>query len=174
MSTAKDESPRLRAPRMASPFHIVLLDPEIPQNTGNIARLSAALQCPLHLVGRLGFDIDEKSVRRAGIDYWDQVELERHVDLAHFAQDCDPSHWKLFSSVAKQSYLDACFEPGDALIFGCESRGLPLALLEAHESRSYVLPTIGDVRSHNLANTVGIAIYEACRQTGAFAALELR
>ena len=159
---------------MREPFHIVLVEPEIPQNTGNIARLSAALQCPLHLVGRLGFKTDEKSVRRAGIDYWDQVQLERHLDLPHFTQCCDPSRWKLFSSVGRQSYLEAPFRPGDAFLFGCESRGLPIELLEQYDQQTYALPTIGEVRSHNLANTVGIVLYEACRQLGGFDQLERR
>ena len=81
---AKDTRPRLRAPPLATPFRIVLVEPEIPQNTGNIARLAAATQSPLHLVGRLGFRIDEKAVRRAGIDYWHLVQLEQHLDFAHF------------------------------------------------------------------------------------------
>ena len=171
---AKDDSPRLRAPRMSDPFHIALLEPEIPQNTGNIARLSAALQCPLHLVGELGFRIDEKSVRRAGVDYWDQVPLHQHEDLAQFEAEYASSRWKLFSAVGRKSYLEAPFCPGDVLLFGCESRGLPLDLLEVHAEQTYSLPTIGKIRSHNLANTVAIALYEACRQTGAFDRLELR
>lgn len=168
MSTYKDELARLRAAPLDPPFHIVLLEPEIPQNTGNIGRLAAALQCPLHLVGKLGFQVDEKAVRRAGLDYWHLVDMRLHPDLDAFAATVPPRRWRLFSSVGRQSYLDATFSPGDALIFGKESVGLPPQLLEAHPDATYALPTIGHVRSLNLANTVGIALYEAMRQVGAF------
>ena len=166
--------PRLRAAPMTQPPRIVLVEPEIPQNTGNIARLAAALSCPLHLVGRLGFRIDDKAVRRAGLDYWPLVQVHRHVDLAHFQQSHPGAQLKFFSAVATKSYLEARFCPGDALVFGCESRGLPVQLLAAHEQSAYALPTIGGVRSLNLANTVAVAMYEAMRQLDAFRTLELQ
>ncbi len=168
------ERPRLRAPRLADPPRIVLLDPEIPQNTGNIARLAAALQCPLHLVGKLGFSIDEKAVRRAGLDYWPLVQLERHLDLAHFRHAHPGGKLRLFSAVGKRSYLEARYEPGDALLFGCESVGLPEELLAEHEDEVYGIPTIGEVRSLNLANAVSIVVYEAYRQRDAFRDTALR
>lgn len=162
------ERARLRAPRLVEPPRIVLVDPEIPQNTGNIARLAAALQCPLHLVGRLGFSIDEKAVRRAGLDYWPLVQLERNLDLAHFRHQHPGARLRLFSAVGERSYLEARFEPGDALVFGCESVGLPDELLAEHATEVYGIPTIGEVRSLNLANAVAIVAYEAYRQRGAF------
>jgi len=146
----------------------VLLEPEIPQNTGNIARLTAALQCPLHLVGQLGFRIDERAVRRAGLDYWPLVQLEQHPDLEHFVAAQPEAGLKLFSAVASRSFLEADFRPGDALVFGRESVGLPGELLEAYPDRTFGIPTIGAVRSLNLANAVSIVLYEACRQLGAF------
>src|SRR5262249_21827553 len=110
-AVAKDNRPRLRAPPLANPFRIVLVEPEIPQNTGNIARLAAATRSPLHLVGRLGFRIDEKAVRRAGLDYWHLVEVRQHLDLAHFVHEHAGARLRLFSAVAEQSYLDASFRP---------------------------------------------------------------
>jgi tRNA (cytidine/uridine-2'-O-)-methyltransferase len=168
-AVAKDGRPRLRAEPLADPLRIVLIEPEIPQNTGNIARLSAATQSPLHLVGRLGFRIDEHAVRRAGLDYWHLVALEQHLDLSHFQHAHPASRLVLFSAVAPRSYLDAEFRPGDALVFGRESTGLPDELLAAHEERTCSIPTLGPVRSLNLANAVSIVLYEALRQIGALA-----
>jgi tRNA (cytidine/uridine-2'-O-)-methyltransferase len=167
---AKDIQPRLRAAPLASPFRIVLVEPEIPQNTGNIARLAAATQSPLHLVGRLGFRIDEKAVRRAGIDYWHLVTLEQHLDLAHFGHAHPGARLRLFSAVGGRSYLDAGFRPGDALVFGKESVGLEADLLDRHPDAVFGIPTLGPVRSLNLANAVAIVVYEALRQVGALAA----
>lgn len=164
---AKDHLPRLRAAPLTNPLHIVLLEPEIPQNTGNIARLSAATQCPLHLVGPLGFRIDEKAVRRAGLDYWHLVPLHRHLDFPDFRTAQPNCRLLLFSAIAERSYLDADFHPGDALVFGRESVGLPDELLSEHPERRYAIPTMGPVRSLNLANTVSIVLYEALRQLGA-------
>ncbi len=154
---------------MQNPFHIVLVEPEIPPNTGNIARLGAATGSPLHLVGTLGFRIDEHSVRRAGVDYWHLVDVRRHLDFPHFQNAFAPTGGKLhlFSAIASRSYLDADFAPGDALVFGRESVGLPEELLEAHADRVVGIPTLGAVRSLNLANAVGIALFEALRKVGA-------
>jgi tRNA (cytidine/uridine-2'-O-)-methyltransferase len=164
-------SGRLRATPIEPPLHVVLVEPEIPPNTGNIARLTAATRSPLHLVGKLGFRIDAHSVRRAGVDYWDLVDVRQHVDFAHFAHAFGASSpggsLHLFSAVARRSYLDAGFARGDALVFGRESVGLPRALLEAHADRVIGIPTLGAVRSLNLANAAGIALYEALRQVGA-------
>jgi tRNA (cytidine/uridine-2'-O-)-methyltransferase len=161
---------RLRARPPDVPLHVVLVEPEIPPNTGNIARLTAAAGVPLHLVGPLGFKLDDKSVRRAGVDYWDLVDVRRHVDFAHFVHAFQAESPKgklhLFSTKAKTSYLDAKYAAGDALVFGKESVGLPPELLTRHEARVVGIPTLGAVRSLNLANAASIALYEALRQTG--------
>jgi len=170
---AKDGRPRLRANPLDRPPCIVLVDPEIPQNTGSIARLAAALGCTLHLVGRLGFRIDDKAVRRAGLDYWHLVHIERHPDFAHFQAAHPEARVRLLSAVASRSYLEAEFAPNDALVFGRESTGLPDELLEAFPAHSFSIPTIGAVRSLNLANAVSIVTYEAYRQLGAFAQVRL-
>lgn len=167
-------SPRLRAPLMARPLHVVLVEPEIPPNTGAIARLCAASAAPLHLVGPLGFRIDEQSVRRAGVDYWHLVDVRRHLDFAHFlhafakeSAPKPPGNLHLFSAIATKSYLEAKFAPGDALVFGKESVGLPDALLEHYPDRVVGIPTLGAVRSLNIANATGIALWEALRQCSA-------
>lgn len=167
---ANEHRPRLRAAPVDPPFRIVLVEPEIPQNTGNIARLSVATQSPLHLVGRLGFRIDEHAVRRAGLDYWHLVQLEQHVHLDHFRHRHPGARLRLFSAVASRSYLDAEFRPGDALVFGKESVGLPPELVEGMPESVFGIPVIGPVRSLNLGNAVSIVLYEALRQVGALAA----
>lgn len=164
---AKDDQPRLRGAPLEDPFRIVLVEPEIPQNTGNIARLAAATASPLHLVGRLGFRIDEKSVRRAGLDYWHLVQLEQHLDLAHFAYRHPGARLRLFSAVATRSYLEADLAPGDALVFGKESVGLDPEILARHPDAIFGIPTLGAVRSLNLANAVSIVLFEALRRSGA-------
>jgi tRNA (cytidine/uridine-2'-O-)-methyltransferase len=162
---------RLRAKPLPEPFHIVLVEPEIPQNTGNIARLSAATQSPLHLVGKLGFRIDEHAVRRAGLDYWHLVDLHQHPSLEHFLH-ATPRRLLMFSAHARTSYVDVDFRPGDALVFGKESTGLDPELCEKYADAELGLigiPTLGAVRSLNLANAVSIALFEALRQTGTLA-----
>jgi tRNA (cytidine/uridine-2'-O-)-methyltransferase len=166
---AKDDRPRLRAKPLDDPFRIVLIEPEIPQNTGNIARLAAATQSPLHLLGKLGFRIDEHAVRRAGLDYWHLVTLEQQLDLAHFEHRYPRARVRLFSAVATRSYLEADFRPGDALVFGRESTGLDEELLARRPDAIFGIPTLGPVRSLNLANAVSIVLYEALRQVGALA-----
>lgn len=163
---ARDHVPRLRVPKLTPGLHVVLVEPEIPPNTGNIARLCAATSSTLHLVGTLGFRIDEKSVRRAGIDYWHLVDVRRHLDLAHFRHAHPDLRWRLFSASAKKSYLEADFRPGDALIFGRESVGLPDELLAQYPDDVFGIPTSGAVRSLNLANAAAIVVYEALRQAG--------
>ena len=164
-------SPRLRAAPLAAPFHVVLVEPEIPPNTGNVARLCAATASPLHLVGPLGFRIDEHSVRRAGVDYWHLVDIRRHLDFEHFlharSNEVPGGKLHLFSALSTRSYLEASYAPGDALVFGKESVGLPDDLLGRFADRVLGIPTLGAVRSLNLANAVGIALYEALRHVGA-------
>jgi tRNA (cytidine/uridine-2'-O-)-methyltransferase len=151
----------------------VLVEPEIPPNTGNVARLGAATGSPLHLVGRLGFKIDEHSVRRAGVDYWHLVDVRQHVDFAQFVHaysQIEPAgKLHLFSALATRSYLDAEFAPGDALVFGKESVGLAEEITAKYSDRLVGIPTLGAVRSLNLANAVGIALFEALRATHALA-----
>ena len=163
-------APRLRASPLEVPLHGVLVEPEIPPNTGNIARLCAATASPLHLVGTLGFRIDEHSVRRAGVDYWHLVDIRQHVDFAPFlhafGKESPAGKLHLFSALASRSYLGAAYAPGDALVFGRESVGLADELLAAHPDRVVGIPTLGAVRSLNLANAAWIALFEALRQTG--------
>jgi tRNA (cytidine/uridine-2'-O-)-methyltransferase len=168
------ENERLRAAEARRPFSIVLVEPEIPPNTGNIARLCGATCCPLHLVGKLGFRIDEHAVRRAGLDYWHLVEVHHHATLeaceARIESDRDPSQpgrrsW-FFTGRAKRSFYDIEPLPGDALVFGKESVGLGPEILEAHQDQLVAIPTLGAVRSLNLANAVSIALYEALRRNG--------
>ena len=147
MSTPHGNAPRLRATPLAVPIHVVLVEPEIPPNTGNIARLTAASASPLHLVGTLGFRIDEHSVRRAGVDYWHLVDVRQHVDFPHFLhafqKESPNGKLHLFSAIAKKSYLEAAFAPGDALVFGRESVGLSEELIAAHPDRVVSIPTLG-------------------------------
>ncbi len=155
----------LRGEPLRTPFQVVLIEPEIPQNTGNIARLCAATSSSLHLCGKLGFRIDEHAVRRAGLDYWPLVDLHVHESFAAFERDLSPRVW-LLSAHATRSYTDVAFAPGDALVFGKESVGLPRELLDRAEPRVLGIPTLGPVRSLNLANAVAIALFEALRQQG--------
>jgi tRNA (cytidine/uridine-2'-O-)-methyltransferase len=175
--SASDATLRLRAGRTRQPFHVLLVEPEIPPNTGNVARLCAATQSRLHLIEPLGFRIDEHSVRRAGLDYWPLVDLHTHpsyeaATASIRAVDTQTRFW-LFTGKAPRSYLDVEFRPGDALVFGRESVGLPEALLAAQPEALVGIPTLGAVRSLNLANAVSIALYEALRQIGALAGATL-
>ena len=170
----KDRMPRLRLQPLSRPPRIVLVKPEIPGNTGSVARVAAAWQCPLHLVGSLGFRIDAKAVRRAGLDYWPLVQLHRHDDFEAFRQAHPGARPLLFSSVGRRSLLETDFFPGDALVFGCESTGLPAALLSAWDDAVVAMPTSGEVRSLNLATAVSVALFEALRQLGAFDRPRLR
>ena len=128
-------TPRLRARPVSPPLHVVLVEPEIPPNTGNVARLCAATTSPLHLVGPLGFRIDEHSVRRAGVDYWHLVDVRTHADfdefLTSFQSESPTGQIHLFSAGVAGNYLDAAYAPGDALVFGKESVGLSEELLGA-------------------------------------------
>jgi tRNA (cytidine/uridine-2'-O-)-methyltransferase len=162
--------PKLRGHPLALPLRVVLVEPEIPPNTGAVARTCAATASALHLVGPLGFRIDEQSVRRAGLDYWPLVDLHRHDDLRGFERAHPDARMHLFSANAGRSYLEADFAPGDALVFGKESVGLPQALLEARPERVWAIPTLGAVRSLNLSNAVAIVLYEALRKLGALEA----
>jgi tRNA (cytidine/uridine-2'-O-)-methyltransferase len=148
-------------------IQIALWEPEIPPNTGNIARLCAAAACPLHLIGPLGFRIDEKSLRRAGLDYWESVELYRHDTLAHLENILESRGARIFclSAHAEQPYTKIPFRAGDCLLFGAETRGLPPEVLDRYRAQSYTIPMVsGKVRSLNLATAAGIVLYEGLRQ----------
>lgn len=146
-------------------MHIALVEPEIPPNTGNIARLCAATFTPLHIVGATGFRMDDRALKRAGLDYWDEVELHRHVDLDALYQALPGSRFLYFSTKAERNYADWQYHDGDCLIFGRETRGLPEDILRANWERCLTIPMPNEkVRSLNLATSVGIALYEALRQ----------
>jgi len=145
----------------------VLVEPEIPPNTGAIARTCGATRSPLHLVGPLGFSIDERSVRRAGLDYWDLVDVRHHDSFEDFEKNHPNGRIHLFSANAACAYLEAPFAPGDALVFGKESVGLPAELVQSSED-VWAIPTLGAVRSLNLSNAVAIVLYEALRRNRAF------
>lgn len=161
-----DGRKKLLAHTQITPFRVVLVEPEIPPNTGAVARTCVATRSPLHLVGRLGFRIDDRTVRRAGLDYWRHLQLDTHKRLEDFEAAHPTSRPHLFSSFGEKSYLEADFEPGDALVFGKESTGLDEATLARH-TRVWGIPTWGEVRSLNLSNAVAIVLYEALRKAGA-------
>ena len=146
-------------------LHVVLVEPEIPPNTGSIARLCAANALRLHLVEPLGFTIDDKQLKRAGLDYWPFVDLCVHRDWAAFDAAARPSRRILYSARAERSYLEVRHRPGDWLLFGGESKGLPRAVLEANRTSTFGIPMeTTRVRSLNLSNAVSVVAYEALRQ----------
>ncbi|HEY7543410.1 MAG TPA: tRNA (cytidine(34)-2'-O)-methyltransferase [Blastocatellia bacterium] len=148
-----------------SGFHVALVEPEIPPNTGNIARTCAATFTPLHLVGKLGFRVDEKAVRRAGLDYWDEVEIHYHLNIEELYLSLPESRFLYFSTKGERLYTDFRYEEKDCLVFGRETRGLPEELLHANWDRCLTIPMPNNrIRSLNLATSVGIALYEAMRQ----------
>lgn len=152
-------------------LRIALVEPEIPQNTGNIARLCAATNTPLHIVGVTGFRLDERAVRRAGLDYWPEVTLNRHRDLDALRKDLPEARFVYFTKKAQRPYLEWKFESDDCLIFGRETKGLSEELLHVNWESCVTIPMLNPkVRSLNLANAVAIVLYDALRQTGAFAA----
>lgn len=152
-------------------IHVALVEPEIPPNTGNIARLCAATRTPLHIVGPIGFRLDDRAVRRAGLDYWPEVTLHRHRDLESLYAMLPTARFLYFSTKADRSYTDWSFGEDDCLVFGSETRGLPETLLRANWDRCLHIPMLNPrVRSLNLATSVAIALYEALRQTGALRA----
>ena len=157
---------KLRCEGVAPPFQVCLVEPEIPPNTGSIARTCGATASILHLVEPLGFSLDERAVRRAGLDYWHLVDVRVHATFAAFESARPPGRLHFFSAGAAQSYLDAPLVPGDCLVFGRESVGLPADLLARYPGQVWAVPTIGPVRSLNLSNAVSIVLYEALRRTG--------
>lgn len=149
----------------APPLNIALVEPEIPPNTGTIARLCAATGTRLHLIEPLGFQLTSAQVRRAGLDYWDSVDLTRHTSLESFHKTRTTSRCFYFSTRAKRSYTEVTYLSGDTLVFGSESKGLPDALLATNEDHTLGIPMLTHhVRSLNLANAAAIVLYEALRQ----------
>ena len=145
-------------------LNIVLVEPEIPQNCGNIARTCAATRSRLHLIRPLGFDISEKAVKRAGLDYWPMVDLQVYDNLDHFfTVNPNPDLW-LATTKAPRTYTEATFRDGCFLVFGKETAGLPESLRLAHHERCIRIPMRPDARSLNLANSVAVVTYEALRQ----------
>jgi tRNA (cytidine/uridine-2'-O-)-methyltransferase len=148
-------------------FNIVLVEPEIPGNTGNIARTCVVTGSRLHLVEPMGFSIDEKQVRRAGLDYWDKLDLTVYRDLDSFREEnkCRGTFW-YFSTKAGKVFSEADFKDGDFLVFGKESAGLPEYLVYGNPEHAVRIPMGAELRSLNLANSVAIGLYEALRQAG--------
>lgn len=143
-------------------FHVALLNPEIPQNTGNVGRLCLGIGAVLHLVRPFPFSIDDKAVRRAGLDYWKHVELVVHDDADAFWAWCGDRRVHLFSSHAPRAYTACPYQRGDVLLFGRESVGLPQDWVAARGG--YRIPMTGPIRSLNLANAVSVVVYEGLRQ----------
>ena len=145
-------------------LNIVLVEPEIPQNCGNIARTCAATGCRLHLIRPLGFDISEKAVKRAGLDYWHMVEVIDYENLVDFFAKNEVKQMWCLSTKAPRSYVEAAFSDGDYLFFGKETKGLPEDFLESHRESCIRLPMRAEARSLNLSNAVAITVFEALRQ----------
>lgn len=143
-------------------FHVALVEPEIPPNTGNIARLCAATFTALHIVGATGFRMDDRTLKRSGLDYWSEVDLHRHLDLESLYAALPGSRFLYFTTKAQRPYTDWEYLDGDCLIFGRETRGLPEDILQKNSDRCLTIPMPNPrVRSLNLATSVGIVLYAA-------------
>jgi tRNA (cytidine/uridine-2'-O-)-methyltransferase len=149
-------------------LQVVLVNPEIPPNTGNIARLCAATRTPLHLVHPLGFSTDDHHLKRAGLDYWPQVEVHEHQNLDDALRATGGGPVFYYSARAERPYDEAPYAPGTRLVFGPETRGLPRGLLDANRQTSFRIPMWGRVRSLNLSTAAGIVVYEAYRRIGSW------
>lgn len=147
-------------------FNIVLVEPEIPQNTGNIVRTCAATGCRLHLVRPLGFEVSDKYLKRAGLDYWHFVDITYYDSVDELFEKNPNGKFYFFSTKAAKTHSDVQYREGDFLVFGKETKGLPEPLLAAHYNDAVRIPMIGEIRSLNLSNSVAIAVYEAWRQAG--------
>lgn len=147
-------------------FRIVLVEPQIPQNTGNIARLCSCTDSELFLVGNLGFRITDKYLKRAGLDYWDDIKIEQYSSLSELEEKFKENKFYYISTKAGKIYTEAKFQHGDFLVFGSETKGLPKELIENNPGKSLKIPMKTDKRSLNLSNSVSIVLYEALKQTG--------
>lgn len=146
-------------------FHIVLVEPEIPQNTGNIVRTCAATGCHLHLVRPLGFEVSDKYLKRAGLDYWDYVTISYYDGIEEVFAAYPDARFFFYTTKARKVHSDVAYRDGDFLVFGKETRGLPEELLVRYPEQCVRIPMVGELRSLNLSNSVAIAVYEALRQT---------
>jgi tRNA (cytidine/uridine-2'-O-)-methyltransferase len=150
-----------------APLHVALVEPEIPPNTGNVARLCAATGCALHLIEPLGFRIDDRELKRAGLDYWEKLDVVVHPSLEAFLETTASMRRWFFSTRATRNYAEASFALGDMLVFGKETKGLPGDLIERESERALRIPMReGSVRSVNLSTAVGIATYGALASLG--------
>lgn len=147
-------------------FNIVLVEPEIPQNTGNIARTCAATGCRLHLVRPLGFEVSDKYLKRAGLDYWPYVDIAYYDSIEELFAKYPQAAFTFFSTKAARTHSEVRYRAGDFLVFGKETAGLPEALLAERYDQCARIPMLGGIRSLNLANSVAVAVYEAWRQNG--------
>jgi tRNA (cytidine/uridine-2'-O-)-methyltransferase len=147
-------------------LHVALIQPQIPPNTGNIARLCAATDSPLHLIEPLGFSLDAREVRRAGLDYWDKTDLWLHSDWYAFRDAISRDRCLYFSANAECDYRRAPYRDRNVLVFGSETEGMPVRILEKHPERCFRIPMSAEVRSLNLANAVSVVLYEGLRQLG--------
>ena len=162
-----DEILRQGRPVLAKPnlFNVVMVEPEIPQNTGNVGRTCVGTRSNLHLVGELGFKITDRNLKRAGLDYWQHLWWTQHRTLEAWQQQVpDPSRVFYFSTKATKTLYDVNFKIGDWLVFGRETKGLDPEILRRNESQIVQIPQLGPVRSLNIATAVAIALYEAIRQ----------
>lgn len=151
-------------PMPAPLFHIVMHEPEIPNNTGNIGRTCIAVGCALHLIRPLGFDTSEKALRRAGLDYWPRLEVREHERWESYLDDAAPARIWLTSGKSGRPVWEADLRPGDALVFGKETAGLPDSLLDDHKDRVLILPMVPGERGLNVATAVCAIVYEGIRQ----------
>lgn len=145
-------------------MHIVLHQPEIPANTGNIGRTCVATGTALHLIEPLGFHLDEKSIKRAGMDYWEKLDVTRYMNMQEFQEKNPGAKIWYATTKAKRLYTEADFSPGDYIMFGKESAGIPEELLVENEETCIRIPMLDEIRSLNLSNAVAIVLYEALRQ----------
>ncbi len=145
-------------------FHIVLVEPEIPQNAGNIARTCACTGCTLHLVRPLGFEVTDKYLKRAGLDYWNAVDVRYHDGIEELFAQYPDARFFFFTTKARKTYADVRYEKGDFLVFGKETKGLPEELLVSRPQSCVRIPMREELRSLNLSNSVAIAVYEGLRQ----------
>lgn len=145
-------------------LHVVLVEPEIPPNTGNIARLCLGAGARLHLVGPLGFSLEEKTLKRAGLDYWDKCDVRQWPSLEALQAEAATPRLFYLTTKASRPYWSEQFQDGDYLVFGRETKGLPESLLAANSAHCLTIPIAPDARSLNLATAAGIVLYEAVRQ----------
>lgn len=153
-------------------LNIVLHEPEIPANTGNIGRTCVATNTRLHLIEPLGFRLNEKSLKRAGMDYWDQLDVRTYIDYQDFLEKNPGARIYMATTKAEKVYTDVSYEPDCYIMFGKESAGIPEEILIHHKEDCVRIPMVGDIRSLNLGNSVAIVLYEALRQNG-FAGMNL-